>query len=261
MQLISRYLVTNRIDLVVDVAGFVTEYRPVYKRTIKVYKGIDNVLQFRLLNADQKPINTTLYTPKFVAFDENKNLIIEHDGTILDDGSTSTRGLFTITITENDLLNIKQQYVSYNVYLVDVNDEKILTYTDTHFGNDGIMEVSADAFPGAKSSSSVSTFSQSNINNDEWISSAIDAQPGLNGNEALHTAAFYTSSFEGNITVQATLENQITGLTNWANITTVSFTGTETTPVPVSFNGVFNFIRFVADADPANKITKILVRN
>lgn len=261
MQLISRYLVTNRIDVVVDVAGFVTEYRPMYKRSIKVYKGIDNVLQFRLLNADQKPINTTAYTPKFVAFDENKNLVIEHNGEILDDGSTGSRGLFTVNITENDLLNLKQQFLSYNVYLVDVNEDKIITYTDTHFGNDGIIEISAEAFPGARNSVSVSTFSQVNIDATQWISSAIDAQPGLNGNEALHTAAIYTSNYEGNVTVQATLENQITGTTRWADVTTATFNGAETKPKPISFYGVFNFIRFVTDADPADKITKILVRN
>ena len=65
MQLLSRYLVKNRIDIIADVAGFVTEYRPVYKRQVQVYKGIDNILEFRLLNADQKPINTEGYTPKF----------------------------------------------------------------------------------------------------------------------------------------------------------------------------------------------------
>jgi hypothetical protein len=79
-----------------------------YQRQIKVYKGIDNVIQFRLLNADQKPINVSSYTPKFVAFDETKALVIEHDGSIqqLDD-SSATRGMFTVTITENDLLNIQ----------------------------------------------------------------------------------------------------------------------------------------------------------
>ena len=60
MQLLSRYLVDNTTTLVADVAGFITEYRPVYNREIQIYKGIDNVLQFRLLNADQKPVNVAL---------------------------------------------------------------------------------------------------------------------------------------------------------------------------------------------------------
>ena len=50
MQLLPRYLVEQTTTLVADVAGFITEYRPVYNRDIEVYKGIDNALQFRLLN-------------------------------------------------------------------------------------------------------------------------------------------------------------------------------------------------------------------
>lgn len=261
MQLLPRYLVSNRINIVADVAGFITEYRPVYQRHIQVYKGIDNVLEFRLLNADQKPINTQGYTPKFKAFDEAKNLIVEHDGVVLDDGSTATKGLFTITLTENDLLNVKQQYLSFTIYLVDSNEDNIITYTDTHFGNDGIIKVSSEAFPGAKSSKSVTTFSESSRDSGEWISSVVDAEPGINGNEALHTAAIYTDAYIGDVKVQATLENQVTNQTVWADLDTITFTGTESDPVPVNFNGVFSYIRFIADTNPADKITKILIRN
>ena len=261
MQLLPRYLVKNRTDIVADVAGFITEYRPVYQRHVQVYKGIDNVLEFRLLNADQKPINTTNYTPKFLAFDENKNLIIEHNGVLLDDGSSQTRGLFKVTVTENDLLNVKQQFLTYTIYLVDSNEDNIITYTDTHFGNDGIIKISSEAFPGTKASKSVTTFSATAPDDTTYVSDAIDAEPGINGNEALHTAAIYTDGYDGDIKVQGTLENQITQTTQWADLETVSFTGTETMPTPVNFSGVLSYVRFETSKDPANSITKILVRN
>lgn len=258
MQLLPRYLVSNRTDIIADLAGFVTEYRPVYKRQLQVYKGISNVLEFRLLNADQKPINTTNYTPKFRAFDSENNLVIEKDAVVLDDGSSSTKGLFTVTITENDILNIKDQFLKYNIYLVDTDLNDILTYADTHFGVDAFLKISSEANPGPKNSKIITTFLH---DGESWFSSAINADPGLNDNEALHTAVFYTSSYAGDIIVQATLENQITGTTNWANVETISFDGTETDPTPVNVYGVFSFIRFVASADPTDTITKILVRN
>lgn len=261
MQLLPRYLVKNRTNIVADVAGFVTEYKTMYQRHMQVYKGIDNVLEFRLLNADQKPINTTNYTPKFLAFDENKNLVVEHDGVILDDGSSQTRGLFKVTITENDLLNIKQQFLSYTIYLVDANEDNIITYTDTHFGNDGIISISAEAFPGSKASKSVTNFFATSPEDATYVSDVIDAEPGINGNEALHTAAIYTDGYDGDIKVQGTLENQITQTTQWADLETVSFTGTETMPTPVNFSGVLSYVRFETSKDPANSITKILVRN
>ena len=74
MQLAHRYLVKSKTILVSSDTGFVTEYRPVYNRQLQVYKGIDNVLDFKLLNADQKPIDLSAYTPKFQAFDENNSL-------------------------------------------------------------------------------------------------------------------------------------------------------------------------------------------
>lgn len=261
MQLIPRYLVKNKIDIIANVAGFIVEYRPVYKRQVQIYKGIDNIVEFRLLNADQKPINTQGYTPKFVAFDENKNLVVEHNGTVLDDGSTATKGLFTVTITENDLLNVKSQFLSYNIYLVDANSDNILTYTDTHFGNDGIMKISSNAFPGPKQSKRISNFTISTDDSGEYYSDAIDAEPGINGNEALHTAAIYTTDYVGDVTIQGTLDNQLTGQTIWADLETVTFTGLETTPIPINFYGVLNYVRFVVDSNPADKITKILVRN
>jgi hypothetical protein len=261
MQLTPRYLLSNRTNIVANVAGFITEYRPVYSRQLQVYKGIDNVLEFRLMNADQRPIDTTLYTPKFVAFDESNNLVIEKTGVILDDGSSSTKGLFTVTITENDLLNLKQQYLKYNVYMVDDNSDKLLTYTHSNFDNDAIIYINAKTFPGPLATYSVTAFEQTAVDEQEWVSETVDAQPGINGNEALHTAVIYTDAYAGEVVVQATLDNQVSESTYWADIATISLTGTETEPTPVNFNGVYSHLRFKTGANPADKITKILVRN
>ena len=258
MQLTPRYLVDNKITILANDAGLITEYRPVYQRHIKVYKGIDNVLQFKVLNHDQKPKEITAYTPKFVVFDQNKQMVIERDCTVTDDGSTNTRGNCKVTVSENDLLNLDTQFLSYNVYLVDSNSEKTLTYTDTHFGSDGVIHLEDTAFPGPLKSAEVTSFTEEN---EIWYSESIDSQPAINGNEALHTAAVYTDSYVGNVTVQGTLENQVTGSTNWSDISTLTFTGSEATPIPTNFNGVYSYLRFKTSANPSDKITKILVRN
>ena len=261
MQLLPRYLCNHTTTVIANMAGFITEYRPVYSKQLQVYKGIDNVLEFRLLNADQKPVDITSYTPKFVAFDEINQMVLEKDATILDDGSTVTRGKFKLTVTENELLNVKQQYLSYNIYLVETDGDKVLTYSQPNFGNDGVIYVNGTTFPGPLNSYSVTSFEQEGVGINTWYSETVDAQPGINGNEALHTAAAYTSSYIGDIIVQATLDNQVTGTTQWADIATMQLGGSETTPTPINFNGVFSHIRFKATANPADKITKVLVRN
>jgi hypothetical protein len=329
MQKMYRYLANNKVTLVADLAGFITEYRPVYQKNLEVYRGIDNVVQFEIKNHDQKPVSLAGYTPTIVVFDENNNMIIERDGTSLDDittkatsvaestpdynleftsttgiavGQTVTgtyiprntlvtavsgnvvtinkqptatiplgtditfqskhkKGVFTFTITDNDLLDIKQQYLSYVVYLTDSNSDKTLTYADDHFGAKGTMYVSGKAFPGPVATHNISTFTQDSQSPTAWYSETINAQPGINGNSALHTAAVYTDSYVGNVVVQGTLDNQVTLNTFWADIDTLTFDGTETQPVPVNFNGVFSFLRFKTDSSPADTISQILVRN
>ena len=261
MQLVPRYLVSNRTTIVANEAGFITEYRPVYSRQLQVYKGIDNVLEFKLLNADQKPIDVSNYTPKFQAFDENRQLVVEHNGEmIIGDDSAASRGLFKVTITENDLLNVKQQFLNYSIHLVDLNEDNVITYSDSHFNNSGIIKISAEAYPGPKTSKEVIVPFPISAGGDTWVSEHIDAQPGINGNEAIHTAVIYTSGYIGDVTIQATLENQVTNQSAWSDVTTLTFDGTETI-TPVNFNGVFSYIKFIASANPYNKITKVLVRN
>lgn len=254
MKLIPRYLVNKRTMLVSNEAGLLTEYAKVYQRDLTIYKGIPNTLEFQLKNADHKPVVLTGKTMKFAAYDENNRLVIEHDGTVL----VANKGLFKVVITENDLLNLKQQYLSYAIHIVDSNDEKQITYADEQSNATGTLYLSNQAFPGPLATYSIGTFSEVE---DAWVSETLDAQPGINGNEALHTASIYSSNYVGNVTIQVTLDNQITGSTSWADVASVTFDGSETEPSPVNFTGVFSHIRFKASADPANSITKILVRN
>ena len=322
MQKNFAYLLKNRVQLEANLSGYVTEYRSVYKKQVEITKGIDNTIEFEVRNQDQKPQSLIDYTPKFIAFDESQTMVVEKDGTVLDDVTTKTmpadsssntttitltstagiavgqtvsgnnikdktivsqvtdttvtinkassgvvtsgtvltfqsyfkKGMFSVTINENDLLNIKSQYLSYSVYLVKSDNSKTLTYTNTDFQSNGVIYVDDNTFPGPSATYSVNSFTN-------LITEAIDAQPGINGNEALHTAAIYSDAYAGTIKVQATLDNQITSDNNWADISTVTLTGSETEPTPVNFTGVFNYVRFVASDDPTDKISKILVRN
>lgn len=256
MQLVPRYLVKNITTVVADVAGFVTEYKPVYSRHLNVYRGIDNALEFKILNADQKPIDLTGKTINFIAFDENKNLVITRSGS-----NSSIKGLTTVTISDSDTLSLKDQYLSYNLTIVDdTTTVSTLTYSSSHFAQEGIIKLSSEAYPGPKISNTVTTFTQ---DDDVWNSNLITAEPGINGNEALHTIAVYTDGYTGRVTIQATLDNDISdpAQINWVDVSFSVFDGTETEPKISNFNGVFNYLRFVTSQDPADTITKILVRN
>jgi hypothetical protein len=230
----------------------------VYQKNIPVYSGIDNKLEFQLLNPDQKPINPTGSTIHFVAFDENKNQVIKHTGTVL----IANKGLFKVIISDQDTLNLKQQYLSYSIYLTDdTTSDNTLTYADEQLNATGTIYLSQSALPGPRATVEVSNFTQDTGDVTIYNSDAISADPGINGNEALHTVAIYTDSYIGDVTIQATLENQVDYTTNWVDLNIITFTGSETQPEVSNFNGVYNYLRFVTNANPADKISKILVRN
>lgn len=264
MQLIPRYLVNDRINVVSSETGYTVEFRPVYTRQLKIYKGIDNKVQFRLLNADQKPLEVSA-TPRFVAFDENQTLVLDKDCIITDDGSTrAARGTFEVTISESDLLNIQQQYLHYNIYLENLDGERILTYANRNFDSSGIIYIDGNSFPGPKPPVIVTTFLPEG---EVWRagsapSSGITAQGGTNSNEGLHSVAVYSTGYIGSVKIQATQDRQLIGLgNNWFDVMEIVFDGNETEPVIVSFTGIYTYFRFELDADPNNTIEKILIRN
>lgn len=256
MQLIPRYLVNNRATVVVNDAGFATEFRPVYTKELNIYRGIDNNLEFKVVNADQKGKSLTGYTAKFVAFDENGDQVLNKTGT----ASTTVTGLFTVTVSESDVIDLEDQFLTYTVYLEDANGNKTLTYSNSHLTNNGYAKLSSEAFPGAKESLSVSTFTQTVGGVSEWTTGAVDAEPERNGNSALHTVAVYSSNFVGDVEIEASLANQITNSMPWTKVATVTLNN-ETMPVDVNFNGVYSYVRFRTTTNPANKISKILLRN
>ena len=131
MQLLSRYLVSNKTDVVLDGSGNLTEYRKVYQRKLKIAKGIDNIITFEVKNHDQKPVSIlNVYTPYVEVFTEDNVLLKRYVGTIKETTTPSFKGQFTINITDGDTLNIDAQFLSYTVYLTKASDNSnVLTYS------------------------------------------------------------------------------------------------------------------------------------
>ena len=118
MQLVPRYLVTNRTVVVSDDTGNITEYNKVYQRNIKIAKGIDNIIRFEIKNHDHKPVSIlNTYTPYVEVFTEDNILLKKYIGTIKETSTPSFKGQFEINVTSSDTLNLDGQYLSYTVYL------------------------------------------------------------------------------------------------------------------------------------------------
>jgi hypothetical protein len=256
MQLVSRYLVSNRVVVVLDdFVGNPVEYRKVYQRNITVARGIDNTITFEVKNSDHKPVSIlNTYVPYVEVYTEDDVLLKTYTGTIKETATPNYKGQFTITITNSDTLNLDGQYLKYTVYLIKSSDQsQSLTYADSQFGIQGTIDLTGSAFPGPYESKVVDTF----VN---YTSEVVDAQPHINSNEGLHTAVFYTTGYEGDLVIEGTLDANNT--TSWFEIDSFSVVN-PTQPVYKNFNGVFSNLRFKYTPASGNNgtIDKILVRN
>ena len=191
MQKIQSYLYTNRIQLLADVAGLTTEYTNVYQKTVKIYNGVDNVLEFDIKNADQKRIDlSTLTQLELNIMDAAGNALPSSPYTIT---PTATKGIATVTIPDIDLSEYTTQFFKYSVTALK-NGNTIPLYADSRFGVAGTMELISNAMP---------TFRDERVYN--TFTGEIDFSGNIQHRSSAIPAKFYeaepttTLSFEVNI--------------------------------------------------------------
>lgn len=145
MQKISSYLYPNRVELLADLAAYNVEYTNVYQRIVKIYQGIDNVIEFDIKNADQKRIDlTTVSSIKLNVMDASgiKLPTSPYDVTPV----SGMRGIATVTIPKEDLVGLDPQFFRYSVTGIKAGQE-IIFYGDTRFDAVGKMELVGSAMP------------------------------------------------------------------------------------------------------------------
>lgn len=164
MQKIQSYLYPNRVILIADLAVFTVENKIVYARTIKIYNGVDNVIQFDIQNADQKRIDlSTLSNIELNLMDMSGNELSESPYTVT---PTATTGIATVTIPSDDLVDLTDQNLKYSVTATSGNNT-IMLYCDSRFGAVGTIQLIGNAMPTIKDLAVYDRFSgEINFNGD-----------------------------------------------------------------------------------------------
>ena len=122
MQTITSYLVNQIVPVeIFDDTTPNIRNRIVYAKTVKAYKNIDNTIELRFLNQDQKPKSIVgLQIKLYLVDQELQQVLLTKTGTLIDDGVTLTkRGLAKIIINGSDLINIPAGFYNYAVKLID----------------------------------------------------------------------------------------------------------------------------------------------
>lgn len=132
MTTIQTYLYPNILEVQFQDPGFfTTRNREVYTRTIKIYRGIDNTLQFVAKNQDQKPINLTGFAVQGYIQDHVNQLTLEAFPVIMSNAAIG-RGSFTL---KSDLINglTQSQYKLTFKTINQVNNAEQPLYGDQNY--------------------------------------------------------------------------------------------------------------------------------
>ena len=207
MQKISSYLYPNRIELLIDLAGFTVEFTSVYQRNVKIYNGIDNTIEFDIKNADQKRIDlTTLSVIELNIMDVSGNALPNSPYAVTP--IIGKKGISYVTIPQEDLVDLTPQFLTYSVSAVkDGND--VMLYADTRFGAVGTMELVGNAMP---------TF------RNEQVYNTFTGEIDFMGNVVKHTSSIPATFYEAVPTTQLSFEISMTGFVGkiWLEGTTAS---------------------------------------
>ena len=250
MQKIQSYLYPNRIIVTADLAGFTTEYKNVYQRTVKIYQGVDNVIEFDIKNADQKRVDlTTLSDLQMNVMDQSGNALPNSPYTVTP--NSPLVGISTATIPADDLTDLDHQFFNYSLTAVK-DTATIPLYVDSRFGAVGRIEFITNAVPQVKKAKIWDRFS-GEIN---YLGNVIEhtSVVATKSYEAVPTTTMsfvaHVTNFIGKIYVEGTEDSTIS-VNSFTNAQPVSsttypnvpggYTGTVTfTDIPV---GKYNYLR------------------
>jgi hypothetical protein len=240
MQKISSYLYSNRIHVVANLACYPVEYRLVYQRTIKLYKGIDNVIEFDIRNAEQKRINITDYTIKCVIMDANNQAVLTAD--VDTTAANCSTGIGVMLINAEELNYLVPQFLKYTLYILNADGSKTPVYGDTQFGLGGTIHLLGGAMPETPAPQVINTFYY--INNDgllnptinKYFSESVEVNPrnDINENHSI-ILEFWCENFEADVTVQITTDAVVHAFTDWEDLETF-----QITPTTDRINKIYN---------------------
>lgn len=256
MQKLNGYLETQYLNVLYNPNTAISNRsRIVYARPLKLYRGILNTLQLRLLNVDQKPVDITGKTFAMNIIDQSTHLVIKSKTGVV---SNAIRGYVDFELVDSDLRNTDAGYYIYSVHELKSDGSKTVVYSSDNYDADGELRIYDSPYSGFDESKELN-FNTMTASTTDDTSDYVLAYPHLNQNGALHTAQYYLDGYTGSITVQVTLDNDPSdNAVTWTDLTNTAYannTGNEY----VTFTGVYTAVRFKS-TKTSGTVTKVLYR-
>jgi len=242
MQKIQFYLVPNRITVTTDRVGFNTEFRQVYQRKLKLYKGIDNTIQLDIRNSEQRKEDVSGYTADILFFDTAHKKLFEVSAAPI----ASQPGQMSVVIDQDTLATVDPQNLLMAARLTKtvamVTTESPL-YIDGQFELVGHVQL-LDGF-NEKLDDELEELTVFNYEYDskEYISEIGRFGTSMNDDHATSPRTVtvdFTGAFEGIMVVEATKDKSTAFGTTWERLADWDVVATPSR----DYTGDYRFIRF-----------------
>ena len=268
MQKITSYLYPNRVQLTTDLTVHPTEWRIVYQRKFKIYKGLDNELLLDFKNAEQKRINVSDKTIKCVIMDQLDQEVYTTTAV-----HSATPGLATVTIPAGAVEYLTPQFLNYSIYIENNDGTKSPIYGDTQFGVTGTIDLLGRAVPKVLAPKIIDTFNymENDLLNPApriYTSESVEVNhPNDIREDSSISLEFWLENLSADITVQITEDVIVHAFTEWQILETFSVTS-STDRVSKVYNGVEDYsnnvswlrIQYERADGNTGSIDKVLVR-
>ncbi len=133
------------MDVYTNLGSWTKErFRKVYQRTMKIYKGVDNRLDFQVRNNDNKAKNITeldSVTFNIIAVD-TKGIQLQKAVTI----ETATEGKMYVLLSEADIQGLERGYYQFSMFYTDGDGNRFPLYGDSQYDALGQLHVIDGAF-------------------------------------------------------------------------------------------------------------------
>lgn len=270
MQLNSVYLYPNKVDVFTNLGTWKTErYRRVYNRNLKVFRSVDNRIDFQVRNSDEKAtsVENSYIVFKLTAVD-TQELIIEKDCSI----QSSTTGKVYINLSEAEVRELDLGFYSYSLTqetrtYIDTNNYTVIAktplYVDAQYEISGLIEVRGDAGGILRPSIVVNKFEYVNpattgyTDPAYYFSSIINANPETSTGNSLHTLQMYMNNFTGTVTVQGSLSEGGDPHV-WSDVAVRQYEGSYLEYINVT--GKWNWLRLKYQPTSPNSIASFTVQ-
>lgn len=268
MQKISSYLYPNRIKCSLDLAVSPLEWRIVYQKNVKLYKGLDNAIELDVKNNSQQRIDITALELHFKIFDTLGQEVF--DGTVT---PSDLLGIARIEIPASTFDYLEPQFLKYTIYQVD-NGKTYPVYGDTQFGVSGTIELIGDAWPVGLPLIVIKTFLYMDDDSfpapwprNFYSEGAQILEPNTISNTSTLAVEFYPHGLSTTVHVQTTDASVISAGTEWKDIDTFTVASNDTSLSKTYNKGadytedaVWLRVKYQTPYNSTGKFDKIIVR-